>query len=86
MILCAYSDYDFGKQLKNIIQSLEEQKDKDLITVPQIRISKSAMITRWRALNEYAILFGSLVKIPESYKNIMFTQYYGYGTKKLVCV
>lgn len=86
MILCAYSDYDFGKQLKNIIQSLEEQKDKDLITVPQIRISKSAMITRWRALNEYAILFGSLVKIPESYKNIMFTQYYGYGTKKLVCI
>lgn len=86
MILCVYADYDFGKQLKNIIQSLEEQKDKDLITIPQIKILKSAMITQWRALNEYVLLVGGLEKTPESYTNIMFAQYYGYGIKKLVSV
>lgn len=86
MILCVYADYDFGKQLKNIIQSLEEQKDKDLITIPQIKISKSAMITQWRALNEYVLLVGGFEKTPESNTNIMFAQYYGYGIKKLVSV
>ena len=82
--LCAYADYDFSRQVKNIIKSAEAQKEKDLIVIPEIKISKVAMITRWRALNEYVLFAGGFEEFPEGNTNIMFAQYFGYGMKKII--
>ena len=82
--LCLYADYDFSKQIKKIIKSAEEQKEKDLIVIPKIKISKIALITRGRALNEYVLFAGGFEEFPEGNRNIMFAQYFGYGMKKIV--
>ena len=82
--LCLYADYDFSKQIKKIIKSAEEQKEKDLIVIPKIKISKIALITRGRALNEYVLFAGGFEEFPEGNTNIMFAQYFGYGMKKIV--
>ena len=81
--LCVCADYDFSRQVKNIIKSAEAQKEKDLIVIPEIKISKIATITRGRALNEYVLFAGGFEEFPEGNTNIMFAQYFGYGMKKI---
>ena len=83
-VLCVYADYDFSRQVKKRIKSAEQQKEKDLITVPEIKISKAAFITRDRAINEYLLFGGGFEEYPEGNRNIMFSQYFGYGMKKIV--
>ena len=82
--LCVYADYDFLRQVKKRIKSAELQKEKDLIIVPKIKVSKVAFITRGRAINEYLLFGGGFEEYPEGNRNIMFAQYYGYGMKKIV--
>ena len=84
MALCVYSDFDFSRQIKNIIRLAEEQKHNDSIFIPNIRSSKVAIITRWRALNESALWAGGFEESPEGNTNIMFAQYYDYGLKKII--
>ena len=84
MVLCIYADFDFSRQIKNILKSAEEQEHNDLIIIPDIKLSKFAIITRWRALNEYVLWAGGFDDFPEDNTNIMFAQYYGYGLKKII--
>lgn len=84
MVLCIYADFDFSKQVKNRIKLVEKQKEKDFIIIPCIKPSKFAIITRWRALNEYVLWAGGFEDFPEGNTNIMFAQYYGYGVKKII--
>ena len=84
MALCVYSDFDCSRQIKNILTSAEEQKNNNSIIIPDIKPSKFAIITRWRALNEYVLWSGGFENFPEGNTNIMFAQYYGYGVKKII--